>query len=112
MILLMALSVMLWVEVVAGEDKGKRGVITIDEGKYSGSSKPFKVTFGDGQASDWLDTDELKSSGLDEDAFNASGNREQTVMVFPSEDAVIVRLGWTAGNYPEGLRFRQILDAL
>jgi hypothetical protein len=62
----------------------------------------------------WLNAGDatLSFPTLPEDAFNASGNREQTVMVFPSEDTVIVRLGWTAGNYPEGLRFRRILDAL
>ena len=62
----------------------------------------------------WLNDgdDTLRFPTLPADAYFASGNREQTVMVIPSENTVIVRLGWTSGNYPEGLRFRRILDAL
>jgi hypothetical protein len=40
------------------------------------------------------------------------GNRQQLVMVIPSEDVVIVRLGWTAGRYPDDANFRRILEAL
>jgi hypothetical protein len=40
------------------------------------------------------------------------GNRQQLVMVIPSEDVVIVRLGWTAGRYPDDENFRRILEAL
>ena len=55
---------------------------------------------------------QLRIPQLPEDAFYANGNRQQLVMVIPSRDTVIVRLGWTAGRYPSGENFSQILDAL
>jgi len=54
----------------------------------------------------------LRFPALPDDAFYASGNRQQLVMVVPSADAVIVRLGWTAGRYPVGENFARILAAL
>lgn len=47
-----------------------------------------------------------------EGMYYANGNRQQLVMVFPSLDTVIVRLGWTAGRYPVSDNFSQILEAL
>lgn len=46
------------------------------------------------------------------DAYSANGNRQQYVMVVPSANTVIVRLGWTSGRYPVGERFARILNAL
>ena len=46
------------------------------------------------------------------DTYAAMGNRQQRIMVIPSEELVIVRLGWTAGGYPTGERFARIVDAL
>lgn len=62
----------------------------------------------------WLNAGDewLRFADLPEDAFFANGNREQTTMVFPSHNTVIVRLGWTAGQYPVNRNFRTILDAL
>ena len=54
----------------------------------------------------------LRWPSLPSDSFAAMGNRQQLVMVIPSEDVVIVRLGWTAGRYPDDENFRRILDAL
>ena len=54
----------------------------------------------------------LRWPSLPSDSFAAMGNRQQLVMVIPSEDVVIVRLGWTAGCYPDNENFRRILEAL
>ena len=58
---------------------------------------------GDGQ---------LRWPDLPEDSFAAQGNRQQWVMIIPSRDVVIVRLGWTAGRYPGNERFAEILQNL
>lgn len=62
----------------------------------------------------WLNKgdEQLRYPDLPEDMFYASGNRKQIVMVFPSFNAVIVRLGWTVGNYPTSENFIEILGAL
>ncbi len=46
------------------------------------------------------------------DAYAANGNRQQSLMVIPSEQLVIVRLGWTAGRYPVNERFSEIVHIL
>jgi hypothetical protein len=33
-------------------------------------------------------------------------------MIIPSRQTVIVRLGWTKGDYPTNLHFAEILDAI
>lgn len=62
----------------------------------------------------WLNSgnENLRFPELPADAYYANGNRQQVVMVIPSRDAVIVRLGWTAGSYPVGSHFSRILEAL
>ena len=61
----------------------------------------------------WLNRGDaqLRWPGLPEDAYAAQGNRQQWVMVIPSQELVIVRLGWTAGGYPANERFADILAA-
>jgi len=54
----------------------------------------------------------LRWPDLPTDSFAAQGNRQQTLMVLPSRDAVIVRLGWTSGNYPVNENFAKVLDAV
>ena len=50
--------------------------------------------------------------GLPSDAYAALGSREQQVMMFPSDDTIIVRLGWTLdGKYPISKNFAKILKA-
>ncbi|TDF39664.1 class C beta-lactamase-related serine hydrolase [Alteromonadaceae bacterium M269] len=50
----------------------------------------------------WLNGggDELRWDKLPSDAYAMMGNRSQVVMIIPSQNAVIVRLGWTSGYYP------------
>jgi CubicO group peptidase (beta-lactamase class C family) len=47
---------------------------------------------------------------LPDDTYAAQGNREQRVMIIPSKQTVIVRLGWTKGSYPTNRNFAEILD--
>lgn len=62
----------------------------------------------------WLNRgdDELRWPDIPSDAYSAQGNRQQYVMVIPSLDLVIVRLGWTAGGYPANDRFAEIIGNL
>ncbi len=62
----------------------------------------------------WLNrgNEALRFADLPEDVFFANGNRQQTTMVFPSRDTVIVRLGWTDTLYPVNDRFSRILAKL
>lgn len=50
----------------------------------------------------------LRWPDLQADAYAMSGNRGQSVMIFPDLDAVVVRLGWTAGDYPVNEKFQPI----
>lgn len=54
----------------------------------------------------------LRWPSLAADAYAMSGNRAQTVMMVPSAQAVLVRLGWTSGNYPMEQNFSKLLGAL
>ncbi|QKX18215.1 serine hydrolase [Microbulbifer sp. YPW1] len=49
---------------------------------------------------------------LPRDSYFMLGNREQKLMVCPNQNAVIVRLGWSASPYPAESRFGEILAAL
>lgn len=49
---------------------------------------------------------------LPADSFYMLGNREQKLMVAPSHNAVVVRLGWSASPYPIEDRFGEILQLL
>ncbi len=62
----------------------------------------------------WLNrgNENLRLQDLPEDSYYANGNRQQLVMVIPSAEAVIVRLGWTSGRYPVNDNFSRILQSL
>lgn len=62
----------------------------------------------------WLNrgNSSLRFPELPADSFFASGNRRQFLMVFPSHNTVIVRLGWTNGDYPVADRFQRILAVI
>ncbi|HEY7775373.1 MAG TPA: serine hydrolase [Kineobactrum sp.] len=62
----------------------------------------------------WLNQggEQLRWPNLPADAYAAQGNREQNVMVIPSAELVIVRLGWTSGRYPVNERFERIVSAV
>jgi len=50
----------------------------------------------------------LRWPALPENAFAMSGNRGQSVMILPTEQAIIVRLGWTPGEYPLNERMGEL----
>lgn len=62
----------------------------------------------------WLNrgNEQLRYSQLPADAYFANGNRSQVLMVVPSRDTVIVRLGWSGTGYPVNENFAAILEAL
>ena len=53
----------------------------------------------------------LRWPDLPADAYAFTGNRGQVVMVIPSLDSVLVRLGWSASYYPRNERFAAWLRA-
>jgi len=63
----------------------------------------------------WLNrngSEGLRYPGLPADTYFMLGNHEQKLMICPSYDAVIVRIGWTAGEYPMQRQFARILNHL
>lgn len=60
----------------------------------------------------WLNSgdERLRYADLPEDAIFARGNREQVMMAAPSLDLIVLRLGWTAGDYPTNASFGEIVD--
>lgn len=52
----------------------------------------------------------LRWPDLPDDAYAAQGNREQSVTVIPSQNLVVVRLGWTSGDYPINDRIAVMLN--
>jgi CubicO group peptidase (beta-lactamase class C family) len=59
----------------------------------------------------WLNTGsgERRWPALPDDAYAMLGNRGQVVMIIPSRRVVIVRLGWSAKDYPVNERFAAML---
>lgn len=60
----------------------------------------------------WLNDGEeaLRWPQLPADAYAMMGNRKQVVMIIPSQDKVLVRLGWTSADYPMQENFAQLID--
>lgn len=59
----------------------------------------------------WLNSNgkESRWAKLPDDAYMMMGNRKQVVMIIPSKELVIVRLGWTSGAYPTEENFAQLI---
>lgn len=52
----------------------------------------------------------LRWPELPTDAYFMMGNRKQYVMVVPSKNIVMVRLGWTKGDYPVAKNFSTLIN--
>ena len=61
----------------------------------------------------WLNSggNKLRWPDLPADAYAFTGNRGQVVMIVPSQDAVLVRMGWSVRDYPRNERFAAWLRA-
>jgi CubicO group peptidase (beta-lactamase class C family) len=55
---------------------------------------------------------ELRWPSLPADAYAMQGNRSQFVMLLPSLRAIVVRLGWSATDYPVDARVSRLAAAL
>ncbi|WP_268405576.1 serine hydrolase domain-containing protein [Alteromonas sp. a30] len=60
----------------------------------------------------WLNqnAEGLEYPDLPKDAYFMLGNRKQAVMIAPSQNTIIVRLGWTSGSYPMNDNFSKLLQ--
>lgn len=60
----------------------------------------------------WLNSGDaaLRWPELPADAYAMMGNRHQTVMMIPSQNTVLVRLGWSKTDYPMASNFRLLLS--
>jgi len=47
---------------------------------------------------------------LPTDAYAMLGNRQQSVMIIPSKNTVLVRIGWTKGTYPMEKNYHALLN--
>lgn len=64
----------------------------------------------------WLNSGSAESkprwSDLPADAYAALGNRKQVMMMIPSQNLLILRLGWSESGYPTNDNFAQLLQAV
>ena len=110
----------------SGQDWARLGLLMLNQGEINGHrllSKDWvhRATTPNKSQNDkrygyqfWLNAgeQELRWPSLPSDAYAMMGNRKQSVMIIPSEDVVLVRLGWTSSNYPMEKNYRQLLDLL
>ena len=110
----------------SARDWGRLGQLMLEDGELNGvrllptdwvarASRP-SVALNDPRYGYqfWLNRggEKLRWHGLPEDAYAMMGNRGQVVMIIPSARTVIVRLGWSASDYPVAERFSALLLAL
>ncbi|KEI72037.1 serine hydrolase domain-containing protein [Endozoicomonas elysicola] len=110
----------------SGRDWARLGLIMANSGSINGHkllSDAWVVAAQTPNASDneksygyqfWLNRgdEELRWPTLPEDAYAMLGNRKQSVMIIPSQNTVLVRLGWTSDDYPMEENYKALLDAL
>ena len=111
-------------------DWGRLGSVFLSEGKIADSAEPLldaswieRAVQPNASDNDprygyqlWLNNRSNQLAQLyprlPASSFYMLGNREQKLMVAPSHNAVVVRLGWSASPYPIEDRFGEILQSL
>ena len=107
-------------------DWARFGLLLLDGGKINGQrllSEDWVVRATAPNQSDndprygyqlWLNSGggELRWPSLPADSYAMQGNRSQFVMMLPSLRAVVVRLGWSASDYPVDANVSRIAAAL
>ena len=107
----------------SARDWARLGLLMLDDGKWEGEPllPPGWVEAASRPNSSqneprygyqfWLNGggDTLRYPDLPEDGYLMQGNREQKVLISPSTNTVIVRLGWTKGEYPASRNFARLL---
>lgn len=58
----------------------------------------------------WLNQPQERWPSLAPTAYSSKGSREQRVMVLPDHELVIVRLGWSVGDYPDDENAAEIIS--
>ncbi|XOV78324.1 MAG: serine hydrolase domain-containing protein [Aestuariibacter sp.] len=105
-------------------DWGRVGLLMLNKGRLNGeqwlpsewvsqAAKPIDTEkYGKYGYQFWLNSDgeEVRWPNLPEDSFMMMGNRKQIMMMIPSHNTVIVRLGWTSGHYPTEENFVALLS--
>ncbi|TLU61129.1 serine hydrolase [Thalassotalea litorea] len=105
-------------------DWAKLGQVMLNGGELNGSRFLSKEWVAQAQSANsskndprygyqfWLNGggSELRWQDLPEDAYAMSGNRSQIVMMIPSQDLIIVRLGWSAEPYPTSEKLAKIIS--
>ena len=110
----------------SGRDWARLGQLMLQRGQWAGSTLIDADWIDAATASNsstneraygyqfWLNRGDqtLRWPSIPEDADAMQGNRAQVVMIVPSRQTVLVRLGWTAGEYDFAKRFSALLERL
>lgn len=118
----------------SGQDWARLGLLMLNEGRWTTNTSqvqllPAKWVKDAAQpnSSDndtrygyqfWLNNGkvdgktELRWPALPVDSYAMMGNRKQSVMIIPSKNTLLIRLGWTKGEYPLEQNYHQLLTAI
>ena len=111
--------------LATARDWARLGLLMINKGKVNGhpivskdwiqmATKPNKSSNEKSYGYQfWLNAGdkELRWPKLPKDTYAMLGSKKQRVMMFPSQNAVVVRLGWSS-TYPDDENFAAIIEAL
>jgi CubicO group peptidase (beta-lactamase class C family) len=110
----------------SARDWAKMGALIANKGEFN-DTRIFSTDFANAMLSPngsenetrygyqlWLNTgeDKLRWPLFPKDAASMQGSKGQYVLILPSNNAVVVRLGWTSKHYDINKRLITIVDAL